>query len=156
MLLHFVAILPGLPGALMGRLEDELVNKKAIISEAAAADKLEGFRSKLDKFMGLSFDTISSTGPNGAIIHYKPEHGTCANIAVNQMYLCDSGGQYLDGTTDVTRTMHFGTPTAEEKDAFTRVLKGHINIDTMIFPHGITGYNIDVVARTSLWQAGLF
>jgi Xaa-Pro aminopeptidase len=71
------------------------------------------------------------------------------------MYLCDSGGQYSDGTTDVTRTMHFGTPSDEEKECFTRVLKGHINIDKLIFPKGTTGYRIDTLARSSLWEAGL-
>ncbi|KAJ3313276.1 hypothetical protein HDV04_002260 [Boothiomyces sp. JEL0838] len=137
-------------------LENELlVKKNAELSEAAAADRLEEFRSQLDLFKGLSFDTISSTGPNGAIIHYKPEHGTCAKIRVDQMYLCDSGGQYLDGTTDVTRTLHFGTPTEEEIDSFTRVLKGHIQIDMLVFPHGTTGYILDPVARLSLWRAGL-
>jgi Xaa-Pro aminopeptidase len=110
------------------------------ISEAQGADKLESFRSNLSFFQGLSFDTISSTGPNGAIIHYKPEHGTCAVIRKDQMYLVDSGGQYLgndicltlDGTTDVTRTLHFGNPREEEKDAFTRVLKGHIQLDVAV------------------------
>ena len=137
-------------------LENELVNKKnKTISEAAAADRLEQFRNELSDFVGLSFDTISSTGANGAIIHYKPEHGDCANIDVDKMYLCDSGGQYLDGTTDVTRTLHFGTPTPREKDAFTRVLQGHIQIDRLIFPKGTTGYTIDSVARLPLWRAGL-
>jgi Xaa-Pro aminopeptidase len=74
---------------------------------------------------------------------------------VNSIYLCDSGAQYKDGTTDVTRTMHFGTPTAFEKEAFTRVLKGHIQIDLTVFPRGTTGYILDVISRTSLWKAGL-
>ena len=127
----------------------------AIVTEASGADHLEKLRSELDLFQGLSFDTISSTGANGAIIHYKPEHGTCKVIELSQMYLCDSGGQYLDGTTDVTRTMHFGTPTNEEKECFTRVLKGHIEIDKLVFPSGTTGYRIDSMARMHLWQAGL-
>jgi Xaa-Pro aminopeptidase len=85
-------------------LEDELVNKKnTSITEASAADYLEKLRSQLDLFVGLSFDTISSIGPNGAIIHYKPEHGTCATINTTEIYLCDSGAQFLDGTTDTTR-----------------------------------------------------
>ncbi|KAL2914421.1 hypothetical protein HK105_205988 [Polyrhizophydium stewartii] len=137
-------------------LEDELVNKKNTeITEAGAADVLEKFRSELPKFVGLSFDTISSTGANGAIIHYKPEHGSCAKIDVNKVYLCDSGAQFLDGTTDVTRTLHFGTPTAREKDAYTRVLKGHIQLDMAVFPVGTTGYILDVIARLPLWRAGL-
>ncbi|KAJ3057386.1 hypothetical protein HK097_007565 [Rhizophlyctis rosea] len=137
-------------------LEDELVNKKNTkISEVDGADVLEKLRSQQPKFVGLSFDTISSTGPNGAIIHYKPEKETCALIDVNQIYLCDSGGQYLDGTTDVTRTLHFGNPKDHEKDAFTRVLKGHIQLDITIFPKTTTGYLLDVIARVPLWKAGL-
>ncbi|TPX58919.1 hypothetical protein SpCBS45565_g07872 [Spizellomyces sp. 'palustris'] len=136
-------------------LEKELVENKAALSEVEAADKLESLRRKQKDFVGLSFDTISSTGPNGAIIHYKPERETCATIQVDQLYLCDSGAQYKDGTTDVTRTVHFGTPTAEEKDAFTRVLKGHIQIDMAVFPRGTTGYLLDVLARVPLWKAGL-
>ncbi|KNC98502.1 aminopeptidase P [Spizellomyces punctatus DAOM BR117] len=136
-------------------LEKELVENKAALAEVEAADKLESLRRKQKDFVGLSFDTISSTGPNGAIIHYKPERETCATIQVDQLYLCDSGAQYKDGTTDVTRTLHFGTPTAEEKDAFTRVLKGHIQIDMAVFPRGTTGYLLDVLARVPLWKAGL-
>ncbi|KAI8924416.1 aminopeptidase P [Entophlyctis helioformis] len=137
-------------------LEDELVNKKnTTITEAEGADRLEAFRKAIPDFVGLSFDTISSTGANGAIIHYKPEHGNCAVIDVNKMYLCDSGAQFLDGTTDTTRTMHFGTPTAREKDAYTRVLKGHIQLDMLVFPVGTTGYIIDAISRLPLWRAGL-
>ncbi|KAJ3025590.1 UNVERIFIED_CONTAM: hypothetical protein HDU68_006959 [Siphonaria sp. JEL0065] len=137
-------------------LENELVMKKNIsISEVDGADKLEWFRSQRENFVGLSFDTISSTGANGSIIHYKPEHGTCKIISADEMYLCDSGAQYLDGTTDCTRTHHFGTPTAFEKEAYTRVLKGHIQIDLAVYPRGISGYILDVLARTALWRAGL-
>ncbi|KAI9092402.1 peptidase M24, structural domain-containing protein [Phlyctochytrium arcticum] len=136
-------------------LEKELVQNKATISECAAADKLEELRTKQKDFIGLSFDTISGSGANGAIIHYKPEPETCANITVDKLYLCDSGAQFRDGTTDVTRTIHFGTPTDEEKDAFTRVLKGHIQIDLAVFPQGTTGYLLDVLARMPLWRAGL-
>ncbi len=105
--------------------------------------------------MDLSFDTISSTGPNGAIIHYKPEKGSCSLIDPAHMYLCDSGAQFRDGTTDVTRTMHFGTPTDLEREAFTRVLKGHIQIDLAVFPKGTTGYTLDTLARAALWRVGL-
>ncbi|KAJ3208871.1 hypothetical protein HDU67_006496 [Dinochytrium kinnereticum] len=137
-------------------LEDELVNKGNLkISEVDAADKLEGLRSKLDDFIGLSFDTISSTGSNGSIIHYKPSPGACKFIDPDAVYLCDSGAQYRDGTTDVTRTMHFKTPTDFEKDAYTRVLKGHIQIDMAVFPRGTTGYILDVLSRTALWKGGL-
>jgi Xaa-Pro aminopeptidase len=104
-------------------LENELVNKKTVLDEVDGADKLEQIRSKHELFAGLSFDTISSTGPNGAVIHYKPEKGSCAIIDPKAIYLCDSGCQYFDGTTDTTRTFHFGTPTEFEKRAFTLVLK---------------------------------
>ena len=121
-------------------LEEELVVKgNTTITEAEGADRLEKFRSELDLFVGLSFDTISSTGPNGAVIHYKPEHGKCEIIRKDQVYLCDSGGQYLDGTTDVTRTLHFGTPRREEVEAFTLVLKGHIQLDLAVFPASTNG-----------------
>jgi len=125
------------------------------LTESQGADKLEEFRSELDLFRGLSFTTISSTGPNGAIIHYSPDSQDCAVIKKDQMYLCDSGAQFLDGTTDVTRTLHFGTPTDEEKRVFTRVLQGHIAIDSAVFPNGTTGYIIDAFARKPLWDDGL-
>ncbi|KAI5120596.1 hypothetical protein M0805_008073 [Coniferiporia weirii] len=134
---------------------EEQLNAGAQLSESEAADKLEGYRSELALFKGLSFPTISSTGPNGAIIHYLPEPSNCAIIRKDQLYLCDSGAQFVDGTTDVTRTWHFGTPTEEEKRAFTRVLQGHIAIDTLIFPNGTTGFAIDPIARRPLWQDGL-
>ncbi|KAG1849688.1 peptidase M24, structural domain-containing protein [Suillus subalutaceus] len=133
---------------------EEQLNKGVELNESQAAAKLEEFRSELDLFRGLSFTTISSTGPNAAVIHYSPDPDDCAIIRKDQVYLCDSGGQYLDGTTDVTRTLHFGTPTNEEKRAFTRVLQGHISIDTAVFPTGTSGYIIDSFARRALWQEG--
>ncbi|KAJ7096044.1 peptidase M24, structural domain-containing protein [Mycena epipterygia] len=135
-------------------LEEQVV-AGAELNESQAADKLEEFRSELALFRGLSFPTISSTGPNGAIIHYSPDANDCAMIKLDQIYLCDSGAQFFDGTTDVTRTWHFGTPNAEEKRAFTRVLQGHIAIDTAIFPTGTTGFILDAFARRALWQDGL-
>lgn len=136
-------------------LENELIVKKTTLDEVDAADKLEQIRSKHDLFVGLSFDTISSTGPNGAVIHYKPEKGSCSVIDPNAIYLCDSGAQYLDGTTDTTRTFHFGKPTEFEKKAFTLVLKGTIALDAAVFPKGTTGYALDVLARQHLWKEGL-
>ncbi|QRV81822.1 X-Pro aminopeptidase [Ceratobasidium sp. AG-Ba] len=124
-------------------------------TEYEAALVLEGYRRELDLFKGLSFTTISSTGPNGAIIHYSPPEKGSAEVKLDQLYLCDSGAQFLDGTTDVTRTWHFGSPTKEERRAFTRVLQGHIAIDTMIFPSGTTGYLLDAFARRALWADGL-
>ncbi|KAI0938502.1 hypothetical protein AcV5_000173 [Taiwanofungus camphoratus] len=123
---------------------EERLNEGAELTESQVADQLERYRSELDLFKGLSFTTISSTGPNGAIIHYSPDPNDCAVVRKDQLYLCDSGGQYLDGTTDVTRTLHFGTPTVEEKRAFTRVLQGHIAIDTAIFPNGTSGHFLNV------------
>lgn len=125
------------------------------LTEFQAAEHLEGYRSKLDFYKGASFQTISSTGPNCAIIHYSPDPKESSIIKKEQIYLCDSGAQYLDGTTDVTRTWHFGTPSPTEIRAFTRVLQGHITIDTSIFPQGTSGYLIDVFARRALWQEGL-
>ncbi|KAJ3748053.1 putative Xaa-Pro aminopeptidase P [Lentinula detonsa] len=136
-------------------LEEKLTEEGIKLTEWEGAEQLEKFRSELPLFKGLSFDTISSTGPNGAIIHYSPDPKDCAVIERDQIYLCDSGAQFLDGTTDVTRTWHFGTPTDEEKRTATRVLQGHIAIDSAIFPNGTTGYIIDSWARKALWKDGL-
>lgn len=125
------------------------------LTEVSASDKLEEFRASKEHFRGLSFPTISSVGSNGAIIHYSPEAGTCAELDPDQIYLCDSGAQYLDGTTDVTRTVHFGKPTPHEKTCYTAVLKGHISLGIARFPNGTTGYALDVLARTPLWKYGL-
>ncbi|KAJ3526017.1 hypothetical protein NMY22_g10335 [Coprinellus aureogranulatus] len=134
---------------------EEALNEGKGVNEWEGAEVLENYRKELDLFKGLSFTTISGTGPNGAIIHYSPDPKDCAVIKKEQVYLCDSGAQFLDGTTDVTRTWHFGTPTPEEKRSFTRVLQGHIAIDTAIFPTGTTGFVIDSWARRYLWQDGL-
>ncbi|KAJ1971105.1 hypothetical protein H4R33_007206, partial [Dimargaris cristalligena] len=135
-------------------LEDQLLfqGQDGKISESAGADQLEKFRREQPHCVGPSFDTISSTGANGAIIHYKPEHGVDSNINLRELYLCDSGGQYYDGTTDVTRTLHFGTPTSWQRECFTRVLQGHIALDTAVFPRGTTGYLLDPLARRPLWS----
>ncbi|GAA93903.1 uncharacterized protein L969DRAFT_84646 [Mixia osmundae IAM 14324] len=135
-------------------LEEQLASG-AELKESAAADKLEDLRSKLPRYKGLSFTTISSTGPNAAIIHYSPDPESCATIDKDQIYLCDSGAQFEDGTTDVTRTLHFGKATDEERHAFTRVLQGHISIDSAVFPKGTTGYVLDAFARRALWADGL-
>ncbi|ORY69496.1 metallopeptidase family M24 [Pseudomassariella vexata] len=136
-------------------LEDQLITKKATLDEVTAADKLESLRAKQKDFVGLSFDTISSTGANAAVIHYKPEKGNCSIIDPDAVYLCDSGAQYLDGTTDTTRTLHFGTPTEAEIHAYTLVLKGNIALDLAVFPKGTTGFALDCLARQYLWQQGL-
>ncbi|KAL1899476.1 hypothetical protein Sste5346_002874 [Sporothrix stenoceras] len=125
------------------------------LDEVVAADKLEALRSVQEHYVGLSFPTISSTGANAAVIHYQPERGSCAVLDPNAIYLCDSGAQYLDGTTDTTRTAHFGTPTAAEIKAYTLVLKGNMSLDMAIFPKGTTGFALDAFARQFLWQEGL-
>ena len=92
---------------------------------------------------------------SAAVIHYKPQPGICSTIDPNAIYLCDSGAQYLDGTTDVTRTLHFGKPTEAEIEAYTLVLKGNISLDTAIFPKGTTGFALDSLARQHLWVRSL-
>lgn len=136
-------------------LEDELLKKGNKVTECQGADRLEAFRREDPECVGLSFDTISGSGPNGAIIHYKPEPNFCAQINSNELYLCDSGGQYYDGTTDITRTLHFGRPSEEEKRFFTLVLKGVISLASCTFPRGTKGIQLDVLARQFLWRHGL-
>lgn len=125
------------------------------LNENSAAEKLKSFRHESGMLLDLSFSTIAAAGPNAAIPHYHvdPEH--CRAINNNEIFLIDSGGQYQDGTTDVTRTVIIGQPTDEMRDRFTRVLKGMIGISTIVFPKGTTGANIDVLARAALWKAGL-
>jgi Xaa-Pro aminopeptidase len=125
------------------------------ISEIEACEKLEDFRRETGALKDLSFDSISGSGPNGAIVHYRVTQKTDRKLRSGELFLIDSGGQYLDATTDVTRTVTLGTPTAEMKDRFTRVLKGHIALATARFPAGTTGAQLDTLARAPLWAAGL-
>ncbi len=127
------------------------------IDELAAADRLQGFREDCGDLRDLSFDTISGSGPNGAIVHYRVSEETNRRIEPNSVYLVDSGGQYPDGTTDITRTVWIGpdAPPAEVRDRFTRVLKGHIGLARQSFPAGTIGSQLDTLARQHLWQAGL-
>lgn len=125
------------------------------ITEISAADKLEEFRKEQDGFVGLSFETISGSGPNGAIIHYKPADDTNRTLSKDEMFLVDSGAQFLDGTTDVTRTVHLGAPSQHQKECFTRVMKGHIALASAVFPRKLKGYLLDTLARKSLWDSGL-
>lgn len=124
-------------------------------TELSAAAKLEAFRRETGVLKDLSFDAISATGPHGAIPHYHVTEESNLPIEPGQLYLIDSGGQYVDGTTDVTRVVPIGAPTAKMRDRFTRVLKGHIALATAVFPHGTTGAQLDALARLPLWQAGL-
>jgi Xaa-Pro aminopeptidase len=124
-------------------------------TELSAAAKLLDFRRATGCLIDTSFSTISATGAHGASPHYHVTPESDAPILPGQLYLIDSGGQYADGTTDVTRVLPIGTPTAEMRDRFTRVLKGHIAIATAVFPDGTCGGQIDALARLPLWQAGL-
>jgi len=124
-------------------------------NEVTAADQLESFRREQKDFVGLSFPTISGSGPNGAIIHYRPMPESAAPVDSKQLYLVDSGAQYRDGTTDVTRTLHLGTPSDFEREAFTRVLQGHIALARAVFPQGTVGPTLDILARSPLWRLGL-
>jgi len=127
---------------------------KGTLTEIAACKALEQFRAETGGLRDLSFDTISGSGPNGAVVHYRVTEATDRVIAPNSLFLVDSGGQYLDGTTDVTRTIAIGTPSAEMADRFTRVLKGHIALSRVRFPKGTSGVQIDALARMALWDAG--
>jgi Xaa-Pro aminopeptidase len=125
------------------------------VDEISAVDKLYGFRAGGEHFKGLSFDTISGAGPNGAVVHYRVTPETNRKLVSGSLFLVDSGAQYLDGTTDVTRTVAIGLPTAEMRDRFTRVLKGHAGIATARFPVGTSGGQLDSLARQPLWDVGL-
>ncbi len=123
--------------------------------EIEACQKLESFRQATGALKDLSFDSISGAGPNGAIVHYRVTKKTNRKLARGSLFLIDSGGQYLDGTTDITRTIAIGRPTREMRERFTRVLKGHIALARVRFPKGTTGTQLDALARLSLWEAGL-
>jgi Xaa-Pro aminopeptidase len=128
---------------------------KGGLREIAVSDRLEEFRREGDHFKGLSFPTISGAGANGAVVHYRASPETERGLENGSLYLVDSGAQYLDGTTDVTRTVAIGNPSAEMRDRFTRVLKGHIALASCRFPQGTSGSQLDALARKPLWEAGL-
>jgi Xaa-Pro aminopeptidase len=125
------------------------------LTEIDAVKALESFRRDSGLLKDISFPTIAGAGPNGAIVHYRVTEKSNRRIGMNELVLVDSGAQYEDGTTDVTRTVVIGTPTEEMRDRFTRVLKGHIAIATALFPENTSGAQLDPLARTALWQAGL-
>jgi Xaa-Pro aminopeptidase len=129
--------------------------QQTLPDEVEVVTRLEGFREATGALKDLSFDTIAGAGPNGAVVHYHPTHKTNRRIAPGQFFLVDSGAQYVEGTTDITRTVAFGEVSAEMKDRFTRVLKGHIALARVRFPAGITGSSLDALARQPLWMAGL-
>ena len=124
-------------------------------TEMSAAGQLEAFRRENELIQGLSFPTISGAGPNGAIVHYRVTPETDRKLEAGTLFLVDSGAQYLDGTTDVTRTVALGEPSDEMRDRFTRVLKGHIALARAKFPEGTSGSQLDILARAPLWNAGI-
>ena len=130
---------------------------KGGVTELGAAERLHALRAETGLLRDLSFDTISGAGPNGAIVHYRVSPESSRTLEPNSVYLVDSGGQYADGTTDITRTVWIGpdAPPAEIRDRFTRVLKGHIALARAVFPKGTAGSQLDSFARQFLWAAGL-
>ena len=128
---------------------------RGTLTEIDAVAALEGFRRDTGLLKDISFPTISGAGPDGAIVHYRVTSKTNRAIAPGELFLIDSGGQYQDGTTDITRTVAVGEPTAEMRERFTRVLKGHIAIARAVFPDGTTGAQLDSFARQFLWAQGL-
>ena len=125
------------------------------VDEHSAAMRLRSYREATGHLRGVSFDTISAAGPNAAIVHYCAREEAARVLSPGSLYLVDSGGQYLDGTTDVTRTVAIGAATGEMRDRFTRVLKGHIALASAVFPAGTSGVQLDALARQHLWAVGL-
>ena len=139
----------------MAEMTERIVEKGESISEVEVDKILTGYRAEQPGFLECSFPTIAGVGSNAAIIHYRAKEGDLLkHLDTTQPMLLDSGGQYTYGTTDVTRTWHFGTPTEEFKEVYTRVLKGNIGVDSMIFPENIPGFVLDVMARKALWEIG--
>lgn len=128
---------------------------KGGLDELGVSDELYRFRAAGDLFRGLSFPTIAGAGPNGAIVHYRVTPESTRKVEPGQLFLLDSGAQYLDGTTDVTRTLSVGAAAPEERRRFTQVLKGHIALATAVFPEGTTGSQLDALARLALWRDGV-
>lgn len=129
--------------------------EKGDLDEITAAQKLEEFRAQTGELKEISFDTIAGSGPNGAIVHYRVNTDTNRVLQDGELFLVDSGAQYAEGTTDITRTIAVGVPTEEMRTRFTLVLKGHIAIATARFPKGTSGRDLDPFARRALWEAGL-
>jgi len=134
-------------------LEENL--KTDTLSEISVSDKLREFRSEQENFVGESFGTIAGYAGHGAIVHYSATPESDVQLKTENIFLLDSGGQYLDGTTDITRTVALGTPTVQQKVDFTLVLKGHIALSTAIFPVGTRGSQLDILARKAMWDLGL-
>ncbi len=142
-------------GAALTNFLHWIATQNGPIEELAAVAQLEAFREATGVLKDLSFDTIAGAGPNGAIVHYHPTLKNSRAAQDGDLLLVDSGGQYLDGTTDVTRTVSIGTPSEEMRQRFTLVLKGHLALARVHFPAGITGSSLDALARGPLWAQGL-
>jgi Xaa-Pro aminopeptidase len=134
---------------------DNQINDGNLLDEGILADKLDSLRADQDHFKGVSFGTISAAGKNAAMCHYSHKNQAHpGQLEMNSVYLVDSGGQYLDGTTDITRTLAIGNPGDFMKKTFTLVLKGHIALGSAQFPEGIAGQHLDTLARQYLWHHG--
>lgn len=144
-------------GAVMARFLAWLDREapKGTLDEIAVARRLEEMRAETQALKEISFDTISGAGPNGAIVHYRVNEASCRRLQAGELYLVDSGAQFVDGTTDITRTVAIGEPTREMRERYTLVLKGHIALATVRFPAGTTGAHLDAFARRPLWEHGL-
>ncbi len=142
-------------GAALSRFLHWLDENAPGVSELECVNRLAAFREGGEHYRGPSFNTIAGSGPNGAIVHYRVTEATDRQLGAGELFLVDSGGQYLDGTTDVTRTIAIGAPSDEMKRAFTLVLKGHISLATARFPAGTKGGQLDSLAREHLWRHGL-
>ncbi|XP_072019577.1 xaa-Pro aminopeptidase 1-like [Amphiura filiformis] len=140
---------------MVNSLEDPMVGDISILNETTVEEKATELRKQQDLYQDLSFQAISAFGPNGAVIHYRSSNATNRAINKDGVFLFDSGTQYLDGTTDITRSYHFGKPTKLMKEAYTRVLMGRIDVAQSIWRTGVYGRDLDAIARNPLWQAGL-
>ncbi|MDV7106222.1 aminopeptidase P family protein [Vibrio sp. TH_r3] len=148
-------VLDGIAMVKFLRWLDEEVAAERLHNEAIISDKLQAFREQEPSLVDLSFDTISAAGANAAMCHYNHNDQSAPGaLSIDSLYLVDSGGQYLNGTTDITRTVAIGTPSLEMRTLFTLVLKGHISLANAVFPHGTTGSQLDVLARQHLWSNG--
>ena len=128
---------------------------KGTVDEFSGAEYIDELRRNENFSSGPSFETISASGLNAALAHYSPTKELHRKLSSDEMYLVDSGGQYWDGTTDITRTVHWGTPTAFQKEAYTRVLMGNIDLSRLVFPAATSGRVIEAFARRALWEVGL-
>ncbi len=153
--LHNVMVKDGAALVRFYRWLENALESGVEVTEYEVAQMLEQFRNQEETFVGNSFSTIAGFAGNGAIVHYRPSRKRCSKLNADGVFLLDSGGQYLDGTTDITRTTCIGTPSAEQKRDFTLVLKGHIALAQLIFPENTKGHQMEVLARQFLWSQGL-